>query len=142
MKKSTILTIKDRIYQKLPEIPPEEIDLILKLYFKRIRQDIVEMQKPEIATTWGSLVAKRGYLRKRQGFFNQVLATPRSYISERVLNACRVMLVKIKGLLEIKKVVEEKGKTVKSKQRRYENFKEFTDEKRRLRTEKSSDNSQ
>lgn len=63
--RSTIHTIKSKIYEQHSNIDPAHIDEILDLYFEHVKDLTFDLKKPEISLLWGTLVVRPRYVRSR-----------------------------------------------------------------------------
>lgn len=52
---SNILTIKEKLYERYPDVPPEILDEIIAYNFKAIRKSVGDLNKMMIVTPFGNL---------------------------------------------------------------------------------------
>lgn len=115
-------TIKQALYDKHPDVPPEEIDKIIKLYFDTLKEHIRNPQRPEISVLWGTLKLNFGKTRKRLETFEEYLDKLKR---KEIINTKQKSLEfitnyynQIAKIRDIYESVLKKGKTKRSYKRR------------------------
>lgn len=71
--RSNFDTIKDNLFKKYPNIKPELIEELIKIYFQEGKEAIKNFDKPEIAFLWGTLSLSNKKARQEIIFLNTLL---------------------------------------------------------------------
>lgn len=89
----------------------------LNVFFQQLREDIVELKKPEVATLWGTLIIKSKKAKKHITMIDKILETPIDSVKDKHLDAYREKKKKLENILSILEEIKTHGKTHRSKKR-------------------------
>ncbi len=111
-------TIND-VYPNIPHynLSENELKYIIDLYFQQVKTDITNLEKPEIAVLWGTLVAKYSKIQKQIKMIDKILENPKPELKEIHLEKYKSKKAKLEEFLKIKETLQVNGKTHRSRKR-------------------------
>ena len=122
--KSDYNKIKQSLYDLYPNIQPELIDELIKIYFKKTKEAIAEFKKPNIALLWGTMTIKPYIIANEIKVLEVILSNRNNpdinkYTEEELLKK-EEKLNKLKQILNTYKETQSHGKTMRNKRRKNE----------------------
>lgn len=111
--------MKNDLINKIPNygLTDEEKEIVITTYFKQLKKDIINIEKPEVATLWGTFTISFWKVGKHIKMIEKILENPVDTVSEKDLENYRVKKQKLEKILQIHNHVREHGKTSRSKKR-------------------------
>lgn len=103
------------------ELTEEEKTIVLSTYFKQVSKDIENLERPEVAVLWGTLVLKPKKVEQHIRMIDKIIESPIEKIKEKNIVFYKTKQTKLKSILSIYTKMKENGKTSRSKKREINN---------------------